>query len=138
MILGIGTDIVENSRFSEWKSYSDEKLSSIFSPEEINFLMANPNLKTEQYFASRFAAKEAFFKSLSNTLIHLKLNSTTFSFQFARKHVEVILETWDIPTLKIDWKSFEEKIDKTIPQIKTDLSISHEKNYSIAFVILSL
>ena len=64
MILGIGVDTVEVNRFSEWHTYSKKKLLRIFSDEEIEYCLSNPN-KSAERFAARFAAREAFFKALS-------------------------------------------------------------------------
>ena len=137
MILGIGVDVSEPSRFQNWKNYSHEKLLKVFSEEELSYLSKECGASVEQFFASRFAAKEAFFKALSTALVNLGLNSQTFPFEFARKHVEVVKSTWDLPILKVDWEAFEEKIRVSIPKMEIYLSLSHEKSLGIAFVILS-
>ena len=138
MILGIGVDIAETFRFKEWKDYSKERLLKIFSEPELSYLKKEQGASMEEFFASRFAAKEAFFKALSNALMSLKLTKEGFSFEFARCYIEVIKSTWDIPILRINWKAFEEKIGAILPKIKVHLSLSHEKSVAVAFVILSL
>ncbi len=69
----IGVDIVHVERFSHWSSYSEQKLSKVFAPQEIieykKILAASgPQRKVleraAQFLASRFAVKEAFFKAL--------------------------------------------------------------------------
>lgn len=134
MILGIGIDIVEVARFAEWKSYSIDRLSNVFSEKEI---AVAPKQKTGEYYASRFAAKEAFFKALSNALIALEKTHQSLSFQFARQHIEVVKGTWEVPQLAVNWQAFEEKIGQELPPIQTHLSFAHEKIHAIAMVILT-
>ena len=134
MILGIGVDIVEVARFAEWQSYSIDKLRNVFSEKEI---IAAPKQKTGEYYASRFAAKEAFFKAISNALIFLEKTDQSFSFQFARQHVEVVKVTWKVPQLAVNWQAFEKKIGQELLPIQTHLSFSHEKFHAIAMVILT-
>jgi phosphopantetheine--protein transferase-like protein len=88
--------------------------------------------------ASRFAAKEAFFKALSSALVNLKLTQTTFSFLFTCQNIEVLQDEWQVPKLKVTWEVFEEKIGASLPKLQAHLSLSHEKNYSVAFVILDI
>jgi holo-[acyl-carrier protein] synthase len=64
MILGIGIDAVEVERFIPWCDYSQKKLSRIFSPQEIDYCLQQPN-KSAERFAVRFASREALFKALS-------------------------------------------------------------------------
>jgi phosphopantetheine--protein transferase-like protein len=64
MIIGSGIDTIEIDRFSQWHTYSRQKLRRIFSPEEIDYCLANPQ-KSAERFAVRFAAREAFYKALS-------------------------------------------------------------------------
>ena len=60
-ILGIGVDIVENSRIT--KSLSNKLfLKRIFSNSEI--LIAKKIKDKKSYYSKRFAAKEAFAKSI--------------------------------------------------------------------------
>ena len=60
-ILGIGVDVIENQRI---KRLIDKKvfIRRTFGKNEIKFSIKNPN--KVNYFAKRFAAKEAFAKSL--------------------------------------------------------------------------
>ncbi len=162
MILGIGTDIVQVDRFKNWATFPKEKLLRVFSEKELEYCgvrtlrqaqgerehLINQAVRGEpvepyerfnlESLASRFAAKEAFFKALSASLVNLKLTQTTFSFLFTCQNIEVVQDEWQVPVLKINWKSFEEKIGAKLPKFQTHLSISHEKNYSVAFVILSI
>ena len=136
MILGIGTDIVKVSRFNSWKNLDRDKLLHIFSKSELDLCYKNEKLDF-QSLASRFAAKEAFYKALSASLVKLNLNKKTFLFLFSCKNIEVLKYEWGVPILKVDWPAFEKKIGVKIPEFNINISISHEKDYAIAFVIIS-
>ena len=137
MILGVGTDIVQVDRFNSWKKYSKDQLSRVFSEQELKHAFKDSEYNLE-YLASRFAAKEAFYKALSQALVNLKLTKNSFPFLFACKHVELIKPVWGVPELKVDWKFFEEKIENKLPKLSTFISLSHEKLHVVAFVIISL
>ena len=123
-ILGIGVDIIQNKRI---KSSIKNKLfvSRTFGNKEIYF-SKNTSDKTN-YFAKRFAAKEALAKSIG----------TGFRNNLNFKDIQILNDKIGKPYYQ---KS--KKIDKIIDKkfkVKTYdlfLSISDEKDYSIAFTIL--
>ena len=123
-ILGIGVDIVENSRIG--KSLKNKLfIKRIFSNSEI--LIANKIKDKKNYYSKRFAAKEAFVKSIG----------TGFRDNLNFKDISIINDKLGKPSFTIN-----EKIKKIIKkQFKTTsfnlfLSISDEKKYSVAYVIL--
>ena len=123
-ILGIGVDIIENKRIS---LLIKKKLfiQRIFSNDEIKFSKKISN-KTN-YFAKRFVAKEALAKSLG---IGFR-NNLNF------KDIE-ILNTKEGKPYYLKSKKIS-NIVRSIFKVKTYnlfLSISDEKDYSIAFTIL--
>ena len=134
MILGMGTDIVKVSRLQSWE-HKPDYLRKIFSEQEIEYC-TKPVFKPN-CLAARFAAKEAFFKALSQTLVQLNMIQKEFALLFACKHVEVVKSTWDVPKLKINWGAFEKVIEQKLPKLQTFLSLSHEKDMAVAFVIVS-
>ena len=123
-ILGIGVDIIQNKRI---KSSIKNKLFVLrtFGNKEIYF-SKNISDKTN-YFAKRFAAKEALAKSIG----------TGFRNNLNFKDIQILNDNIGKPYYQ---KS--KKIDKIINKkfkVKTYdlfLSISDEKDYSIAFTIL--
>ena len=123
-ILGIGVDIIQNSRIK--KAIKNKSfVSRIFSKSEITNSKKNNN-KTN-YFAKRFAAKEAFIKSIGIG-IRKGINF---------KDIYVINDKFGKPNIK-----FSNKVNNLIvKKLKTRnfdifLSLSDEKNYSIAFVVI--
>jgi holo-[acyl-carrier protein] synthase len=123
-ILGVGVDIVENSRIGKLLK-NKLFIKRIFSNSEI--LIANRIKDKKNYYSKKFAAKEAFAKSIG----------TGFRDDFNFKDISIINDKLGKPSFKIN-----EKIKKIIKkQFKITsfnffLSISDEKKYSVAYVIL--
>jgi phosphopantetheine--protein transferase-like protein len=141
MILGIGIDITQNNRFTSWLERESLQLSRIFSEQELNICNNFNDQQKIQFYASRLAAKEAFFKAFSAAIVTLQINNkttNTFDFLFACKHISVLPGDFDIPQVIVDMPEFEKKLEISIPTFKINLSISHEKDYSIAVVTISL
>ena len=123
-ILGIGVDIIENSRI---KKAIKKKLfiNRIFSKVEI--LNSKKVKNKTNFFAKRFAAKEAFVKSIG-TGIGKGINF---------KNIYVINDKSGKPNIKFSNKVKNLMIKKfKIKTYNLFLSLSDEKNYSIAFVII--
>jgi len=122
-IIGTGIDIVENLRIKK-SILNNSFLNRIFTNEEI---LISKNMKNKSsYFAKRFAAKEAFVKSLG----------TGFRNGFNFKDISVINDKLGKPSFFIT-KKIKNIIKKRfkINSFNFFLSISDEKKYSIAFVI---
>ncbi len=123
-ILGIGIDIVENKRIKlllKNKSF----LNRTFGKNEIR--ISNSIKDKTNYFAKRFAAKESLVKSLG----------TGFRNNLNFKDVEVLNNKLGKPYYQIT-KKINDIIYKRfkLRNFKLFLSISDEKDYSIAFTIL--
>ena len=123
-ILGIGVDIVNNERIK--KSINNKKfISRIFTIKEISEAKKIKN-KTS-YFAKRFAAKEALAKSIG----------TGFRDGFNFIDISIANNKFGKPSFVVTnkIKNIVKKRFKT-SSINFFLSISDEKKYSIAYVIL--
>tara|TARA_B100000767_G_scaffold216931_1_gene204551 strand:- start:179 stop:565 length:387 start_codon:yes stop_codon:yes gene_type:complete len=123
-ILGTGVDIVENSRICKLLK-NKLFIARIFSDSEI--LIANKTKDKKNYYSKRFAAKEAFVKSIG----------IGFTKGLNFKDISIVNNKLGKPSFVIN-----KKIKKIIKnQFKTTsfnffLSISDEKKYSVAYVIL--
>ena len=123
-ILGIGVDVIKNKRIATLLK-NKKFISRTFGLKEIK----NSKKKNNKinYFAKRFAAKEALAKSIG----------TGFRNNLNFKDIQILNDKIGKPYYQ---KS--KKIDKIINKkfkVKTYdlfLSISDEKDYSIAFTIL--
>ena len=122
-IIGTGVDIVENSRIK--KSIANNSfLNRVFTNKEI--LISKKIKNKTSYFAKRFAAKEAFVKSLG----------TGFGDGLNLKDISIINDKLGKPSFFIN-KKIKNLIKKRfkINSFNFFLSISDEKKYSIAFVV---
>lgn len=140
MILGVGVDITQNSRFDGWVHYDAQQLRHIFSDQELNLCKYFDTQRKKEFFASRFAAKEAFFKALSAALVKLRVHAQTtqtFDFLFACKHIDISAGVFGVPQITVDWMPFNDRLGVKIPEFNVDLTFSHEKDYSVAVVIIS-
>ena len=123
-ILGLGVDIVENSRINK-SLKSSIFIKRIFSNSEI--LSAKKIKNKKSYYSKRFAAKEAFAKAIG----------TGFRNNLNFKDISIVNDKFGKPSFIIN-----DKIKKIVKgQFRTSsfnffLSISDEKKYSIAYVIL--
>ncbi|MAJ66482.1 MAG: holo-[acyl-carrier-protein] synthase [Candidatus Pelagibacter sp.] len=122
-ISGIGIDIIENIRIK--KSIRNKRfINRIFTKKEI---LNSKKIKNPfSYYAKRYAAKEAFVKSIG----------IGFRDGFNFKDISIINDNLGKPSFLIT-KKIKNLINK---RFKTNsfnffLSISDEKKYSIAFVI---
>lgn len=136
MVLGIGVDIVEVDRFKLWVNYSSEHLLRVFSVSELEYIFAGSQDFAIQKMATRYAAKEAFYKAFSAMLLKLKKTQKTISFLSTCRVVSIALDHWEVPAFVIDWNFFEDKLMNTMPDVEVNLSMSHEKKYAIAYVII--
>jgi len=126
-ILGTGIDIIENYRLKEilLKKKSNFK-KKIFTIKEVAYCEKKSNLIS--CYSKRFAAKEGFAKALG----------IGFRKSLNFKDIEVANNSYGKPFISIN-KKIADKI-KTLFKVKKfniSLSISDEKKYSIASVIIS-
>ena len=123
-ILGIGTDIVEVSRIKsliKTKSF----LRRVFTKNEI-LNSKKTNFKAN-YFSKRFAAKEALVKALG----------TGFRKGINFKDIYINNDKLGKPYIKFDNRVKKLIISRfKIKNFSIYLSLSDEKKYSIAFVII--
>ena len=124
-IYGIGTDIVSVDRIK--KSLKNKIfLNKLFCKDEISKCSKLKN--SNNCYAKRFAAKEAFSKALG-TGISNGINFNEIIILNERSGKPFIQLRGN--TMKIIKKKFKKKL-------KIDLSLSDEKKYAVAFVTISL
>ena len=123
-ILGIGVDLIKNRRVNNLIK-NQNFIKRTFSKKEIFISKTKKNKVI--YFAKRFAAKESLAKSLG-TGIRKNLNF---------KDIEILNDKLGKPYYTKN-KTINSLIYKRFKVIKYDLflSISDEKDYSVAFTIL--
>ena len=122
--IGIGVDIVDNNRI---KSLIKNKkfVNRIFSKKEIT--ISKKYLNKTNFFSKRFAAKESFSKALG----------TGFRNNLNLKDIEIINDKLGKPYYFISpkIKKLIKKKKKTM-NFQLFLSVSDDKDYSVAFTII--
>ena len=112
-MISVGTDIVKISRIKKLLN-NKRFIHKIFSIEEIEYCLSRPS--PELSFSGKFAGKEAVKKALySSRIIN---NIPTF------KCIRILNKKNFSPFVEID----------LYQNIDFSISVSHEKNYAIAFV----
>jgi len=122
-IVGIGNDIVKVSRIETLvKRYDQRFLKRVFTAKETQYAFdkARPAL----HLAARFAAKEAFLKALGSGL-RKGLNWCD---------IEVVNNQFGQPRLQLYNYAKQECHEKR--NAGTWLSLAHEQEFAIAFVVL--
>ena len=123
-ILGIGVDITENKRLKKLLK-NESFLKRIYGKKEIEL---SKKIKNKiNFFAKRFAAKESFAKSLG-TGIRKELNFKDIQILNDKIGKPYYLKTKKIS--KIIYNKYKTKMYDLF------LSISDEKDYSVAFTII--
>lgn len=110
-MIKIGTDIVKNSRFEE---ENKTLFCHLFTPYERN--EGSKRVRKSEYYASRFAAKEAYAKA------QLK------GFNSLLTPIDIEIRENDDGAPYFVIRGREEK--------NAHLSLSHDGDYSVAFVVI--
>ena len=115
-MISIGTDIVKVSRIKGLIDKKEEKfLNKIFTKEEISY--CNSYSDPEVHFSGKYAAKEAIKKALlSNDLID----------KISLKNIKILNKNNKAPYIVID----------NLSNLNYNVSISHEEEYAVAFVVI--
>ncbi len=121
MIYGIGTDIVKVDRIKKWL-LDGKMVQRFFNPAEMNSC-ASLQVSAEHY-AARFAAKEAFGKAVGTGLAGFSLQDVFVKNDESGKP-ELVLQNKAAELLK-----------KKCGNAKIHISLSHEKEYALAYLII--
>lgn len=123
MIIGTGIDIVELSRIkSAYDRWGAQFAERILADGEIETLKERK--EAVSYLGSRFAAKEAFLKALG----------TGYADGISWQDMEIRRDQGERPIINVVGRARE--ILDHMGAVSIHLSISHEKKYTVAQVIL--
>ncbi len=122
--IGIGVDIIDNTRIRN-SIKNKNFLKKIYGSQEL--LKSKKILNKTNYFAKRFAAKESLSKAIG----------TGFKDGLNFKDIQILNDKIGKPYYLLDkkLKNFIKK-KKKLKDFILFLSISDEKNYSVAFTII--
>jgi holo-[acyl-carrier protein] synthase len=122
--VGIGVDIIDNARIKN-SIKNKNFLRRVYGSQEL--LKSKKIFNKTNYFAKRFAAKESLSKAIG----------TGFKDGLNFKDVQILNDKIGKPYYLLDKKleNFIKK-KKKLKDFNLFLSISDEKNYSVAFTII--
>ena len=129
MIVGIGIDTVSVDRFCDYHKKPINQLLKVFSNEEIEYCLSK-GINSKQHFAARFAAKEAFFKALSQFIYPQKLNL----FKILES-TSIMLKS-GLPTIIVNWDNIPILPGNSSSSPISHVSLTHTESQATAFVIL--
>ncbi len=131
MIFGIGTDILEIKRISKILNMYDEKfIDRIYGLNEQNIIKNKKN-NLVNFLSKRFAAKEATWKAFN----------TKRGAGLIFNEIETLNHKNGKPFLLFSGKMkryIKEKEKVLKGKLKFDISLSDERQYVVAFVVISL
>lgn len=123
MVLGLGIDIVQNNRIERIiEKWGDKFLEKFFNHKELELINKTPN--KNQRYAGNYAVKEAFAKAVG----------TGFRKGLRIRDILVMRDGMGKPYIVLNGsaKGYIERIGAT----RINTSISHEKDYSVAVVVV--
>ena len=124
MIYGIGTDIVKIDRVKDLiDKYESKFLKRILSERELDVMVWN---RRYEFSAARFASKEALYKAMGR---NYNIDFTDISILNDDNKKPYVYEV-NLLKEKLGLKKNEE--------LNVNLSISHEKEFAVAFVVLEI
>ena len=125
MIVGIGTDIIDTRRIKNTiHRYGEKFKKRCFSNDEI--IRSENCFNTINSYAKRYAAKEACSKALG----------TGLAKGIFWKDIEVVNDKYGKPFIKLHNNALKRINKITKKDYNIDVSLSDEKNYAIANVII--
>lgn len=119
-----GTDIIEVERIKKAILSTPKFKDKVFTSAEIVYAENKADVIKYQHYAGRFAAKEAVFKSISNIYPHVELSQ-----------IEIINDATNYNRPKVIIHN--EQFNELSHNIQIDVSISHIKDYAIAYATAS-
>ncbi|MFD2168032.1 holo-ACP synthase [Thalassotalea euphylliae] len=123
-VVGVGTDIVEVGRIASMAEAAKQRLAKrVLTPEELAVFAEHP--QADSYLAKRWAAKEAASKALGTGI------ADSVSFQ----HFHITNTDMGAPIIDLSDRALE--LAHRLGANSWHISISDEKHYALAFVVLS-
>ena len=131
-VLGIGADLVQISGFCQQLDQDGTRFHRVFTARERRYCARVDD--TDASLAARWAAREAFVKAWSGTLLGRPpvLGDTPELFSL----IEVVNDAWSRPSLVLHG-SVADAFAQSVPDAVIHLSLSHDGDYAQAVVFIS-
>lgn len=119
-IKGVGVDIIEIDRIKEAvEKFGNDFLNKVFTEKEISYCSRRKALRYPE-LAARFAAKEAYSKAVGTGIAGLGRRNNGIKW----KDMEIVNDPLGKPLFSI----------KGMISKKAHVSLSHSRDYAVAFV----
>ncbi len=126
-IIGVGVDLVHVPDFAGQLALPGTGFAAAFSPGERNDVQSRP-CDSARHFAARWAAKEAVIKAWSASLY----GDAPVMAEGIHGLIEVVTDAWGRPRIRLHGE-----VAKRLDGLHLEVSLSHDGEYAIAYVILS-
>ena len=123
---GIGVDIVDIPEFSAQLDEPGTRFATSFTPAELSDSHHRRSLPA-RHLAVRWAAKEAVIKAWSGAMF----GDPPVLGELIHRDIEVITDAWGRPRIRLHGD-----IANHLDQTKLHVSLSHDGDYAIAYVVL--
>lgn len=127
-VKGIGVDLVSVPGFAEQLAQPGSRFSSVFSVGERADAVTRSHEQVPAFWAARWAAREAVVKAWSATLFG---EAPPYGDEVLAQ-IEVACDAWGRPRLV-----FRGEVAEALAPYEASLSLSHDGDYAIAYVVLS-
>ncbi len=123
---GVGVDLVHVPSFADQLGKPGSRFGDVFSPGERADVAARGG--HPRHLAARWAAREALVKAWSQ----LVYGEPPLLGDEALRQIEVACDAWGRPRLLLHGA-----VAAYLGECKVDLSLSHDGDYAVAYVVLS-
>lgn len=129
--LGVGVDLVHVPTFVDQLGLPGTRFADVFTPGERRDAAersASHGGGEGRHLAARWAAKEAFVKAWSGSIF----GEPPLMGDEALRLVEVVCDAWGRPRLRLHGE-----VAAHLPDVEAHVSLSHDGDHAIAYVVLS-
>jgi holo-[acyl-carrier protein] synthase len=126
-IVGIGVDLVHVPTFADQLDQPGTTFATAFLPGERSDVRSRPS-DAARHFAVRWAAKEAVIKAWSASLY----GEAPVMDEHVHHLIEVVADAWGRPRVRLHGE-----VAKRLDGHTLEVSLSHDGDYAIAYVVLS-
>ncbi|CAI5711000.1 unnamed protein product [Hyaloperonospora brassicae] len=137
-VFGIGVDVALVARFARsYARFGERLLARAFHPTEICEFHARPRADRAAFLASRWAVKEATFKAFQRYRVRFPEIYTAPRGREERSAVSTALPVTDkSKALRLEFAGETERLAQRLRLAEPHVSISHDGNYAVAYVLL--
>lgn len=128
-----GIDIVQISGFREQLEQPGSRFSGVFSAYELRRARKYSGLRAAEHLAGRWAAKEAFIKAWSQALFGRPPVIAPEALDWSE--IEVRADAYHRVELVLNG-AVGAAVEKSVGDVRTSLSITHDGDYAAASVLL--